>query len=396
MAVSMHPTFELEMPMRASLPFPGLRRFSLSFLVLSLAYVFAQSNNAQKTEPAKRLTRYVEQFPYKPWLEQDVADIITTEEKAAFKQLKNDQERDQFIEAFWARRDPTPDTFENEYEVEHYQRIIYANEHFPEGGSPGWKSDRGRIYILYGKPDEIESHPSGGIYERPLEEGGGTSTFPFEDWRYRYIEGKGRDVTLEFVDDCRCGKYAMALLPEQENLGLLYVPGKHQWNTQPVDPQPYLSIDIHPQAKFGSLEKLLDDEKKGIVSKPIDEPHAVPFRVHTNSVSVTDITSFASITVSANKRDFTPIDNQGHQQITMRVFGRISTLTGHVAEIFEGSVDTDLSGDGLQAPQNETIEFKTSLPLQRQRYRLEIAIQDADSNRASTYVRSFVVDKIDK
>ncbi len=117
---------------------------------------------------------------YKKWLDEDVRWIITDEERSAFKQLSNDEERDQFIEAFWQRRDPTPDTIENEFKEEHYRRIAYANEHFP-AGIPGWKTDRGRMYIMYGPADEIESHPSGGTYDRPMEEGGGTtSTYPFE------------------------------------------------------------------------------------------------------------------------------------------------------------------------------------------------------------------------
>ena len=149
--------------------------------------------------------------------------IITDEERAAFKQLSNDEERDNFIEAFWQRRDPTPDTEENEYKEEHYQRIAYANEHFA-AGIPGWNTDRGRMYIMYGKPDEIESHPSGGTYERPMEEGGGeTSTFPFEDWRYRYLEGIGQEVIIEFVDTCMCGEYHMTM-DRSEKDALLYTP----------------------------------------------------------------------------------------------------------------------------------------------------------------------------
>ncbi len=116
--------------------------------------------------------------PYRKWLNEDVAYIITDEERAAFKRLQTDEEREQFIEQFWLRRDPTPDTVENEFKEEHYRRIAYANEHYASG-IPGWKTDRGRIYITYGPPDEIESHPSGGTYERPPEEGGGeTSTYP--------------------------------------------------------------------------------------------------------------------------------------------------------------------------------------------------------------------------
>ncbi len=160
---------------------------------------------------------------YKKWLDEDVRWIITDEEQKAFKLLSNDEERDQFIEAFWQRRDPTPDTIENEFKEEHYRRMAYANEHFA-AGIPGWKSDRGRIYIMYGPADEIESHPSGGSYERPMEEGGGeTSTFPFEDWRYRYLEGVGQEVIIEFVDTCMCGDYHMTM-DRSEKDALLYTP----------------------------------------------------------------------------------------------------------------------------------------------------------------------------
>src|SRR5689334_23463853 len=120
--------------------------------------------------------------PYRKWLNEDVSYIITDEERAAFKKLQTDEEREQFIEQFWLRRDPTPDTVENEFKEEHYRRIAYANEHFA-AGIPGWKTDRGQMYIKFGPPDEIESHPSGGQYERTPEEGGGTtSTYPFERW----------------------------------------------------------------------------------------------------------------------------------------------------------------------------------------------------------------------
>ena len=176
----------------------------------------------QKKENAKALKQELSKT-YKKWLDEDVVYIISDDERKAFKQLSNDEERDQFIEAFWQRRDPTPDTEENEFKEEHYRRIEYANEHFA-AGIPGWKSDRGRMYIMYGPADEIDSHPSGGTYERPIEEGGGeTSTFPFEDWRYRYIEGIGQEVIIEFVDTCMCGDYHMTL-DRSEKDALLHTP----------------------------------------------------------------------------------------------------------------------------------------------------------------------------
>src|ERR1700744_920183 len=162
--------------------------------------------------------------PYKKWVDEDVRWIITDQELKAFKSLSNDEERDNFIEQFWQRRNPDPDSPENEYKEENYRRIAYANEHFA-AGKPGWKTDRGHIYIAYGKPDSIDAHPSGGLYERPIEEGGGeTTTYPFEDWHYRYIEGIGENIDIEFVDSCGCGDYHMTI-DRSEKDALLHVPG---------------------------------------------------------------------------------------------------------------------------------------------------------------------------
>ena len=176
----------------------------------------------QRKENAKALRQELGKV-YRRWLDEDVRWIITDEERDTFKRLSNDEERDNFIEQFWLRRDPTPDTIDNEYKEEHYRRIAYANEHFP-AGIPGWKTDRGRIYIQFGPADEIESHPSGGSYERPIEEGGGeTSTFPFETWRYRYLDNIGQEVIIEFVDTCMCGDYHMTI-DRSEKDALLHTP----------------------------------------------------------------------------------------------------------------------------------------------------------------------------
>jgi len=143
---------------------------------------------------------------YRKWLDEDVVYIISPEERSSFLHLSTNEEREQFIEAFWQRRNPDPDSADNTFKEEHYRRIAYANEHFASG-IPGWKSDRGRIYIMWGPADEVQSHPSGGSYDRPASEGGGeTSTYPFEDWRYRYLEGIGENVEIEFVDPTMSGE----------------------------------------------------------------------------------------------------------------------------------------------------------------------------------------------
>src|SRR5580658_10827751 len=176
----------------------------------------------QRKKQEKKLQKELE-TPYKKWLNEDVGYIISDEEKQAWKRLATDDERQQFIEQFWLRRDPTPDTEENEFKEEHYRRIAYANEHYASG-IPGWKTDRGMIYIKYGPPDEIEDHSSGGTYERPMEEGGGeTSTYPFQQWRYRWLEGIGTNVIIEFVDPTMSGEFHMTMDPSEKD-ALLYVP----------------------------------------------------------------------------------------------------------------------------------------------------------------------------
>src|SRR5256885_3741674 len=175
-----------------------------------------KKQDSAKKKDFKKLQKELD-TPYKKWLQEEVPYIISDEERAAFLQLQTNEEREQFIEAFWQRRDPTPDTVENEFKEEHYRRIAYTNERFASG-IPGWRTDRGRIYIIWGKPDEIESHPTGGTYNRPIEEGGGTtSTFPFEVWRYRYIEGIGNEVLLEFVDPSMSGEYRLTIDPNEKH-----------------------------------------------------------------------------------------------------------------------------------------------------------------------------------
>src|ERR1700723_2533454 len=177
----------------------------------------------QRAKSDKELKKELDS-QYKKWLDEDVVYIISPEERSAFLHLATNEEREQFIEQFWQRRNPDPDSADNTFKEEHYRRIAYANEHF-SSGIPGWKPDRGRIYIMWGAPDEIQSHPSGGSYNRPSSEGGGeTSTYPFEDWRYRYLEGIGENVELEFVDPTSTGEYHLTMDASEKD-DLLYAPG---------------------------------------------------------------------------------------------------------------------------------------------------------------------------
>ncbi len=363
-----------------------------------------QQKKALKTELTKQ---------YKKWLDEDVVWIISDEERAAFKQLSNDEERDQFIEAFWQRRDPTPDTEENEYKEEHYQRIAYANEHFA-AGIPGWKSDRGRIYVMYGKADEVESHPSGGSYERPMEEGGGeTSTFPFEQWRYRYLEGIGQEVIIEFVDTCMCGDYHMTM-DRSEKDALLYTPnagltmweqmgmankasrfsggGLERLGTGPMSAsqstkqfdrlEQFAKLQAPPPVKFKDLEEIVNT--KMIVN-------LMPFDVRADFVKVTGDTVLVPVTVQMKNRDITFVNKDGVQRGTVNIFGRVTTLTGRVVQTFEDTVQVDVPAELLpRTAENSSVYWK-ALPLRQGRYKFDVAVKDVNGDRKGSWSRGVVV-----
>src|SRR5438445_707877 len=211
---------------------------SVFSMMISLAPVVAQqeapsTNPATSTSPQKltkeqkkKMGRALKELDaqYKQWLNEDVVYIIAPEERTAFLQLSTSEEREQFIEQYWLRRSSNPDLPENDVKEEHYRRIAYANEHYASG-IPGWKTDRGRTYIIWGPADEVDSHPTGGTYDRPMNEGGGsTSTYPWEMWRYRYLEGIGNNVEIEFVDPSGSGEYHMTMDPSEKD-ALTHVPG---------------------------------------------------------------------------------------------------------------------------------------------------------------------------
>ena len=351
--------------------------------------------------------------PYKKWLDEDVVYIITDEERAAFKQLSNDEERDNFIEAFWQRRDPTPDTEENEFKEEHYQRIAYANEHFA-AGVPGWRTDRGRIYIVFGKPDEIESHPSGGTYERPMDEGGGeTSTFPFEDWRYRYIEGIGQEVIVEFVDTCMCGEYHMTM-DRSEKDALLMTPnaGLTMWEqmgmankAQRFSGGGLERLGLGPQSsmeaskQFDRLEQFyklqqapkikFTDLTEEVNSKVILNP--MPFDVRSDYVKVTSDTVLVPITIQMRNRDITFVNKDGVQRGTVNIYAKLSTLTNKIVQTFEDTVQVDVPAELLpRTAENASVYWK-ALPLRPGRYKVYIAVKDVNGDRKGIYSRSIMV-----
>jgi GWxTD domain-containing protein len=388
-----------------------------------------QPSTAQdEPDPLKRPRSDKEQFQaqkerrqelkgaFKTWLEQDVAYIISDEERKAFKNLSNDEEREAFIENFWLRRNPNPDSPDNEFREEHYRRIAYANEHFA-AGKPGWKTDRGHIYIAFGKPDSIDSHPSGGAYQRPIDEGGGeTSTFPFEVWHYRYIEGIGDNIDIEFVDTCMCGDYHFTI-DRGEKDALLRVPGAGltQWEsmgmakkadrfhggpemlgTGPLassqNSKEFDRIELAaklfapPPIKFKDLETVVDHK---ILNGP-----PFPFDVRTDFVKVTDNTVLVPVTLQIRNRDITFETKNGVSTGVVNILGKVTTITHRVVQTFEDTVEVEQPAELLEKSLDRRSIYWKALPLLPGSYRLDIAIKDVHNpDHIGYYGRSLEVPK---
>ena len=347
--------------------------------------------------------------PWKKWINEDVSYIITDEERKAFKGLNTDEEREQFVEQFWLRRDPSPDTEENEYKEEHYRRIAYANEHYASG-IPGWKTDRGRIYISYGPADEIDSHPSGGSYERPMAEGGGTtSTYPFEDWRYRYIEGLGNDINIEFVDTTMSGEYHMTMDPSEKD-ALLYVPGagltlaeqmglsdktqrfqntdgthlgQSLMGSQPVSYNEFERINQFAKLQAPPIIKFKDLE--AAVSTRITY-NILPMAVRVDYVRVTESSVVANITVQFEDKDLQFQMKDGVQKSLVNLFGRITNMTRRPVTTFEKPIEIVVPPDMLQKyTATQRSIFQQSVPLAPGRYRLNIVAKDTIAGNMNNY-----------
>ncbi len=336
--------------------------------------------------------------PYKKWLDEEVPYIITPEERSAFKKLTTDEEREQFIEAFWERRNPNPGSPENEFKEEYYRRIAYANEHYASG-IPGWKTDRGRIYIMYGPPDEIDSHPSGGTYLRPPEEGGGeTSTYPFEDWRYRYIDGIGTNIILEFVDPTMTGEFHLTMDPGEKD-ALLHVPNAGLTDMEamgmasktdrftrtdgmtigqpmgglPESMEEFTRLDLY--AKIWKPPAVKFKDMQAVVTSRLSA-QLLPFDVRTDYIRVTDETVLTPITIQMSYGDLEFQNKDGVMHAVVDIFGQLSTLSGRTVNTFEKSLVLDVPQHEFQQYVSHKAVYQEVVPLRPMLYKLTLVLKD--------------------
>lgn len=372
----------------------------------------------QKTKPIEMQKSRVKEATlssyYKKWLDEDVLYIITPEERDLFKHLTTDEERENFIEQFWARRNPDPREGGNQFKVEHYRRITYANERFASG-IPGWKTDRGRIYILYGEPDGKESHPSGGSYQREFWEGGGqTSVYPFERWRYRHIDGVGDDVELEFVDKSFTGEYRLAMDAEEKD-ALLTVPnagltdseemgltkkedrvnygGMNQADYMRSKDAPferlarYFNVQRPPQIKFADL--------KGVVTTRVTYTQ-LPYSMRTDFIRLSTSKVLVPITIELDNKNLEFKKEMQFNRAEVNVYGQVTTLQGRIAAEFENKISAEYTDEFFEGGKNKRSIYQKIVMLDAgQRYRLDLILKDLNSNYVGSMSYGIFVPKFE-
>ena len=396
------------------------RRLVLALLALMLAAPIAWAQKDKSQQDVQEKPRNVKpelKKAYRDWIDKDVAYIITDDEKRAFKKLQTDEEREQFIEAFWRRRDPDPDTDENEFREEYYERIAYANEHFASG-IPGWKTDRGRIYITFGKPDEIESHPSGGQYDRPSYEGGGsTTTYPFEIWFYRHLDNVGSGVEIEFVDPTGSGEYRIARSPNEKD-AMLMVPGagltlSEQYGlTNKADRISGINDGAHymreqdnpfsrlqlitdlmrpPKVKFSDLESKLGSTGTGAIEA--DSP--LNFDLRVDFFRQSDEKVITAFTIQAENKDLVFQDSGGVLTAKLNIFGKITSVSGRRVGIFEDPVETLATPSELTSMKERKSAYQKALALPPGTYKVDVIVRDVASGATQIKRLGFTVPKYD-
>ena len=377
-------------------------RVAAAFLTFAFAVSPAAAQKPKPDQDPNEKPRNIKpelKKAYKDWLEKDVAYIITDEERKAFKKLETDDEREHFIEEFWRRRDPDPDTDENEYREEYYERIAYANEHFASG-IPGWKSDRGRIYIMYGKPDELETHPSGGSYQRESYEGGGsTSTYPFEKWFYRYLPGIGSGIEIEFVDPTGSGEYRIARNPDEKD-ALLHIPGAgltlaeemglsdkadRVGGMNSIGSSSYMREQDSP---FSRLQLLADlsrppqikfNDLASAVNTPVIEDNPLNFDVRVDFFRQSDERVITAFTIQTENSNLVFQDSGGLLQAQLNIFGKITHVSGRRAGVFEDPVITRATPEELAEAKERKSAYQKAVALAPGTYKLDVIVRDIAS-----------------
>jgi GWxTD domain-containing protein len=334
---------------------------------------------------------------YRVWLEDEVFYIITPREKSVFLALTTDRERDLFIEAFWKHRDPTPGTDANEFKVEHYRRLEYANKRFRGYGKPGWKTDRGKIYVLLGEPMSRR------------EFNGQETYYAAQIWSYQGIHGFGLPE-------------AFNLLFFQKNGGgdfILYNPGIHgPWDLIPsykgtvgdYDSALYLIDLVEPELAQAAISLIPGETVLSFPSlssaemlhnidlyavKKVEDKYAQKFAEFKDVVDVEYSTNYidssalvkvfrdrlgtAWVHVALEPSALSMGEHEGRVYTSLDFNGILTDETGRTVYQFEKTIPFQLTGEQYARLRQRPMDFVKAFPVVPGKYRFSVILKNTVS-----------------
>lgn len=374
------------------------------FILAVLALIFpCEQAKAQKNELPEK---------YKKWLEEEVAYIIGSTEREVFLQLKTDRERDLFIEAFWKHRDPTPGTPENEFKTEHYRRFNYAN-HFlgRQAPRPGWKTDRGRVYIILGEPNDIQRFEAQ------------TMTYSAEVWFYQGKENLGLPTgfNLVFFQEGGSGEY------------VLYSPVRHgpqallsSWIGDPLDYQKaYEQLqEVSPDLAQYSMS-LIPGEQSSTLGRPslssdmliqrvemapqvqLEEKYAQKFLQYKDIVEVDYSTnyidsdslvkvfkassgySFVHYALELAKLSVNAYENKYYT--TLKISGKVTDTEGKTIYQFDRDINLNFDEEQIKTANLKPLNIHDIFPLIPGNYIFSLILKNEASKEFSTLERKILI-----
>lgn len=380
----------------------------LAMFLFACGVVPAQQSTPDPDQKPRKVKQELKK-PYAEWFK-DVDIILTQAERDTWKKLQTDEEREKFIEEVWRSRDPDPDTEENEFKQQFLERVAYANEHF-SSGKPGRLTDRGRIYIKFGKPDEVESHPAGGTYERPSYEGGGsTSTYPFEKWFYRNIPNIRSGIELEFVDPTGSGEYRLARNPDEKD-ALINIPGagptlaeltglqtradrlanlggfgRANYMREQDSPFEVISLQTDLARDLPFTRNYLTNTETPVVSD-----NFINFETQLNFFRQSDNRVLAALVIQTDNNQLSFTDSGGLQTAHMNITGFVTTVTNRRVGKFEDSVVTSATAEELSSTRTRKSAYAKAFVLEPGRYRVDVMLRDTQSGAMGVQHVGFVV-----
>jgi GWxTD domain-containing protein len=348
---------------------------------------------------------------FRKWLDEEVVYIIAPHEHDVFLHLGTDRERDMFIEAFWKHRDPTPGTPRNEFRDEHYSRLKYANDVYGRSSPlPGWRTDRGHIYIVLGPPKSIESydhvqnvHPVEIWFYMGDPELGLPTSFNIIFFKkegmgdyvlYSPAQDGPRSLIADAFVSAEDTEDAYKILKNYEpNLAyqvLSLIPGE-----RPRPGSVSLASTRLMATIFGSPQKKVEDSYADAILKYkdfIDVEYTANYVPSDASLQVIrDESGVFMVHYSLEPSKISVEDAGGKYDVRFQVTGRVSDAAGRTIYQFDRDFPFSLTPETLQAVRAQSVSLQDMFPLAPGSYNFDLLLKNAASKEFSSAERKIVV-----